>query len=320
MLIPFSAAFYIGDVPLHHEYTILLSPLPLTESLRVMKSIQSKKAVLAHFIWHHNFFSHFFVTISDSEGLHHFFFFFCWNAPCLDYICNRQEPKWSCSTAGSTRLFIWWGKEDPKKTQTPEFAFVASHQQRRCSKGASTWQIPLKSPLFFLSFCPPQSWHGCWPSHSPSETFHHRSLTADKRLVGFSQVFLTRPVPESHSADGRLQPFVTLPVRAWLRMTGDGCVKKLSNPTQKKGKMTERKVPNKECFFLIQWPTLVQTSDFDRVWFPVCFYHERSSESQFYMKNTNMALSLEILKLILRLWWQSVAFLCKNSKNMGSNM
>lgn len=148
MLIPFSAAFYIGDVPLHHEYTILLSPLPLTESLRVMKSIQSKKAVLAHFIWHHNFFSHFFVTISDSEGLHHFFFFFCWNAPCLDYICNRQEPKWSCSTAGSTRLFIWWGKEDPKKTQTPEFAFVASHQQRRCSKGASTWQIPLKSPLF----------------------------------------------------------------------------------------------------------------------------------------------------------------------------
>lgn len=30
-------------------------------------------------------------------------------------------------------------------------------------------------------------------------------------------------------------------------MTGDGRVKQLSNPIQKRGKMIEGKVPNKEC-------------------------------------------------------------------------
>lgn len=30
-------------------------------------------------------------------------------------------------------------------------------------------------------------------------------------------------------------------------MTGDGCVKQLSDPIQKRGKMTEGKVPSREC-------------------------------------------------------------------------
>lgn len=91
-----------------------------------------------------------------------------------------------------------------------------------------------QASLRFSPHLSPQSWHGSWRSRSSTETSHHRSLTRAWRLGGFSQVFLTHPVPESHSAAGRLQPFVTLPVRAWLRLTGDGCVKQLSSPIQKR--------------------------------------------------------------------------------------
>lgn len=66
-----------------------------------------------------------------------------------------------------------------------------------------------------------QSWHGSWCSRWTTETSRHRSLTPAKRLWGSSQVCLTHPVPESHSAAGRLQPFVTSPDRYWMCQTGE---------------------------------------------------------------------------------------------------
>lgn len=70
------------------------------------------------------------------------------------------------------------------------------------------------------------------------ETTHQRSHSLEPvgpGKAGFLQVFLTHPGPESASAPGRLQPFVTWPARAWLWLTGDGCVNQVSLPIQKGG-------------------------------------------------------------------------------------
>ena len=94
---------------------------------------------------------------------------------------------------------------------------------------------PHSSPApLFLPRLSRQSWQRSRRSRWSTETSHHRSLTGAEQLGGLSQVFLTRPVPESHSAAGRLEPFVTLPVRAWLWLTGDGRVKQVSCPIQKR--------------------------------------------------------------------------------------
>lgn len=160
----------------------------------------------------------------------------------MNYICSFQEERRFCSTAGSTRAFFC----GINKIQS-QLKLQNSLLQHLPIRGGVQKQRGLGRSRSRLRFSPPRAWHGCWPSHSPSETFRHRSLTPAGRLGGFSQVFLTRPVPESHLAEGRLQPFVTWPVGAWLRMTGDGCVKQLSDPIQKRGRMTEGKVPSREC-------------------------------------------------------------------------
>lgn len=172
----------------------------------------------------------------------------CFHTPFLCYSITKhtrcQPPELSgghrlCSAAGPGRL---WPTTDPTQTHTPGSSSVASHRQRRRSKGASAWHVSLKpcsttpAPPRLPPGLSPPSWHGSWRSRSPTETSHHRSLTRAERLGGFSQVFLTHPVPESHSAAGRLQPFVTLPVRAWLRLTGDGCVKQVSKEGRRKGR------------------------------------------------------------------------------------
>lgn len=47
-----------------------------------------------------------------------------------------------------------WPRTDPTQTHTPGSSFVASHRQRRRSKGASTWQISLKPRSTFLPVSP----------------------------------------------------------------------------------------------------------------------------------------------------------------------
>lgn len=121
-------------------------------------------------------------------------------------------------------------EEAPKQTERPRLSLVASHQWRRCLTGVGGVAAPTQAST---SFPPPPvlAW-----TLAASETFRHRSLSGAGRPGGFSQVFPTRPAPESHRGGGgggeRLQPFVTQPVRAWLRMTGDGCVKQLSSPSE----------------------------------------------------------------------------------------
>lgn len=47
-----------------------------------------------------------------------------------------------------------WPRTDPTQTHTPGSSFVASHRQRRRSKGAPPWQISLKPRSAFLPVSP----------------------------------------------------------------------------------------------------------------------------------------------------------------------
>lgn len=109
----------------------------------------------------------------------------------------------------------------PTQTHTSGSSFRVSQQRRRSKGGVHLADVtPAFSPCLSC-----QSWRVSWCSRwrHATETSHHRSLTPAKRLWGSSQVFLTHPVPESHSAAGRLQAFVTSSDRYWMCQTGEQC-------------------------------------------------------------------------------------------------
>lgn len=66
----------------------LLSPLPLTGSLRVMKSSLKRQSwpILSDATFFFSFLCYHLRHWRPSSSS--FFFFFCWNTPCLDYICS----------------------------------------------------------------------------------------------------------------------------------------------------------------------------------------------------------------------------------------
>ena len=118
------------------------------------------------------------------------------------------------------------------------FQFLAN--RKVVQRKASTWHISLKT----LFFSPHSQIFGTdfLRSRCSIETTHQRLLTraCRPRTAFFSAVFLTHPAPGS--AVGRLQPFVTWPVRAWLWLTGDGHVRWVSLSFQREVGQINKKI------------------------------------------------------------------------------
>lgn len=138
-----------------------------------------------------------------------------------------------CSAAGPTTHFVAYDRSNTNS----HFGILSrsisltedTFKKERPLGGSHSSRPPLFSPSFLLGLGTDLAVH----THLLKRPVIAHSLEPSG-WEAFRRYFLTHPVPESHSAAGRLQPFVTLPVRAWCWLTGDGCVKLASGPIQKK--------------------------------------------------------------------------------------